>query len=89
MTLYEDTTAVEKFIPPINQVTSVTALAVVATAGAAATPLLIRIIRPAIKKLWTTLQKKFGKEIKKPSRAEIMADEYREKKGLPPLKKKK
>ena len=89
VTLYEDTTAVEKFIPPINQVTSVTALAVVATAGAAATPLLIRIIRPAIKKLWTTLQKKFGKEIKKPSRAEIMADEYRAKKGLPPIKKKK
>ena len=56
-TLYEPTTVVEKYVPPINQVTSVTALAVVATAGAAATPLLIRIIRPAIKKLWTTVQK--------------------------------
>ena len=89
VTLYEDTSPVEKYIPPVNQVTSVTALAVVATAGAAATPLLIRIIRPAIKKLWTTLQKKFGKEVKKPSRAEIMADEYRAKKGLPPIKKKK
>ena len=89
VTLYEDTSPVEKYVPPINQVTSVTALAVVATAGAAATPLLIRIIRPAIKKLWTTLQKKFGKEVKKPSRAEIMADEYRAKKGLPPIKKKK
>ena len=89
VTLYEDTSPVEKYIPPVNQVTSVTALAVVATAGAAATPLLIRIIRPAIKKLWTTLQKKFGKEVKKPSRAEIRADEYRAKKGLPPIKKKK
>ena len=89
VTLYEDTSPLEKYVPPVNQVTSVTALAVVATAGAAATPLLIRIIRPAIKKLWTTLQKKFGKEVKKPSRSEIMADEYRAKKGLPPIKKKK
>ena len=64
-TLYEPTTPLEKYVPPINQVTSVTAIAVVATAGAAATPLLIRIIRPVIKKIWTTLQKKIGKEKKK------------------------
>ena len=88
-TLYEPTTAIEKFLPSINQTTSVTALAVVATAGAAATPLLIRIIRPVIKKLWTTLQKKIGKNIELPTRAEIKTNEYRAKKGLPPLKKKK
>ena len=88
-TLYEPTTPIEKFLPSINQTTSVTALAVVATAGAAATPLLIRIIRPVIKKLWTTLQKKIGKKVELPTRAEIKANEYRAKKGLPPLKKKK
>ena len=88
-TLYEPTTPLEKYVPPINQVTSVTALAVVATAGAAATPLLIRIIRPVIKKLWTTLQKKIGKNVELPSRSEIKTNEYRQKKGLPPLKKKK
>ena len=91
-TLYEPTTALEKYIPPINQVTSVTALAVVATAGAAATPLLIRIIRPVIKKVWTTLQKKLGKTPYKPSRDEIKANQYRQSKGLSPLnfqKKKK
>ena len=66
-----------------------TALAVVATAGAAATPLLIRIIRPVIKKAWTSIQKKLGKNIDQLSRAEIKTNEYREKKGLPPLKKKK
>ena len=87
-TLYEPTTAVEKFLPPLNQTSTVTALAVVATAGAAATPLLIRVIRPIIKKIWTTLQKKVGKEVKKPSRAEIQANKYREKKGLPPIKRK-
>jgi len=43
----------------------VTALAVVATAGAAATPLLIRVIKPVIKKIWTTIQKKLGNKKKK------------------------
>ena len=72
----------------MNQAATVTALAVVATAGAAATPLLIRVIRPVIKKLWSTIQKKLGKNIDQPSRAEIQTNKYREKKGLPPLKKK-
>ena len=87
-TLYEPTTAVEKFLPPLNQASTVTALAVVATAGAAATPLLIRVIRPVIKKLWATIQKKIGKDVKRPSMAEVRTNKYREKKGLPPIKKK-
>jgi len=86
-TLYEPTTVLEKYLPPVNQAATVTALAVVATAGAAATPLLIRIIRPVIKKLWATIQKKIGKTVELPTRAEIQANKYREKKGLPPLKK--
>ena len=87
-TLYEPTTVLEKYLPPVNQAATVTALAVVATAGAAATPLLIRIIRPVVKKLWATIQKKVGKNVSKPSRLENMSNKYREKKGLPPLKRK-
>jgi len=87
-TLYEPTTPIEKFLPPLNQTSTVTALAVVATAGAAATPLLIRIIRPVVKKIWAKIQKKIGKEVKRPSLSEIKTNEYRAKKGLPPLKKK-
>jgi len=87
-TLYEPTTAVEKFLPPVNQAATVTALAVVATAGAAATPLLIRVIRPVIKKIWTTIQKKLGKEVRQLSKSEIETNKYREKKGLPPIKRK-
>jgi len=87
-TLYEPTTIVEKFLPPVNQAATVTALAVVATAGAAATPLLIRIIKPVIKKLWTTIQKKAGKQVKQLTRTEIETNKYREKKGLPPIKRK-
>ncbi len=84
-TLYEPTTIVEKFLPPVNQASTVTALAVVATAGAAATPLLIRIIRPVIKKIWTTVQKKIGKTPYKPTSNEIQTNRYRQSKGLSPL----
>ena len=87
-TLYEPTTTLEKYLPQVNQAATVTALAVVDTAGAAATPLLIRIIRPVIKKLWATIQKKIGKNVELPTRAEIQTNKYREKKGLPPIKKK-
>ena len=87
-TLYEPTTIAEKFLPPPNQAATVTALAVVATAGAAATPLLIRVIRPVIKKLWTTIQKKLGKDVRQLSKSEIETNKYREKKGLPPIKRK-
>ena len=87
-TLYEPTSIIEKYLPPINQASTVTALAVVATAGAAATPLLIRIIRPVVKKIWATIQKKLGKEVKRPTLSEVRTNKYREKKGLPPIKKK-
>jgi len=87
-TLYEPTTPVEKFLPSINQTTTTVAIAVVATAGAAATPLLLRVFKPVITKIWKTIQKKLGKKVELPTRAEIQTNKYREKKGLPPLKKK-
>ena len=88
VTLYEDTTAIEKFIPSVNQATNTLAIAVIATAGATATPIILRIVRPILKKLWDTIQKKLGRKVETPTRAEIKANEYRQKKGLPPLKKK-
>ena len=89
VTLYEPTTAVEKFLPSTNQATTTLAVAVIATAGAAATPLILRVVKPILKKLWDTIQKKMGKKVETPTRAEIQANKYRAKKGLPPLKKKK
>ena len=81
VTLYEDTTTVEKFLPSVNQTTTTVAIAVVATAGAAATPLLIRVIKPIIKKLWTTLQKKLSKKKKKEEQTpEQIAKKYKMKK---------
>ena len=84
--LYEDTTVVEKFLPTANQVSTTASIAVVATAAAAATPLLLKVIKPIIKKLTTAIKKKLGKKLDKPTRSEIIANEYRAKKGLPPYK---
>ena len=81
-TLYEPTTSLEKFLPSVNQTTTTVAIAVVATAGAAATPLLIRVIKPIIKKLWTTLQKKLGKGKKK---EELTSDKILKKNGMKKL----
>ena len=88
VTLYEDTTAVEKFLPSVNQATNTLAIAVIATAGATAPPIILRIVRHILKKLWDTIQKKLGRKVETPTRAEIKTNEYRQKKGLPPLKKK-
>jgi len=85
VTLYEPTTAADKYLPAPNQVTTTVAIAVVATAGAAATPLLLRAIKPVIKKLTTAVQKKFGKH-RELSRSEIRTNQYRQSKGLDPLK---
>ena len=88
ITLYEPTTAAEKFLPSANQASTTLAVAVIATAGAAATPLILRIVKPIIKKITDTIKKKLGKKISRPSLSEIKTNKYREKKGLPPIKKK-
>ena len=79
--LYESTTAVEKFLPSTNQVSTTAAIAVVATASAAATPLLLRVIKPIIKKTVDTIKKKLGKGKKKEEQTpEQIAKKYKMKK---------
>ena len=88
ITLYEPTSAAEKFLPSANQASTTLAVAVIATAGAAATPLILRIVKPIIKKITDTVKKKLGKDVKRPSISDKKTDEYRAKKGLPPVKRK-
>ena len=79
--LYESTTAVEKYLPSTNQVSTTAAIAVVATASAAATPLLLRVIKPIIKKTVDTIKKKLGKGKKKEEQTpEKIAKKYKMKK---------
>ena len=84
----QPTTRVEDYLPSTTEISTTTSLAVIATGAAAATPLLLRVVKPVIQKLWKTIQKKLGKKITKPTRQDILTDEYRKKKGLSPLKKK-
>jgi len=79
--LYESTTVVEKYLPSTNQVSTTAAIAVVATASAAATPLLLRVIKPIIKKTVDTIKKKLGKGKKKEEQTpEQIAKKYKMKK---------
>ena len=79
--LYESTTVVEKYLPSTNQVSTTAAIAVVATASAAATPLLLRVIKPIIKKTVDTIKKKLGKGKKKVEQTpEQIAKKYKMKK---------
>ena len=79
--LYESTTAAEKYLPSTNQVSTTAAIAVVATASAAATPLLLRVIKPIIKKATDTIRKKLGKGKKKEEQTpEQIAKKYKMKK---------
>ena len=79
--LYESTTTIEKYLPSTNQVSTTAAIAVVATASAAATPLLLRVIKPIIKKTVDTVKKKLGKGKKKEEQTpEQIAKKYKMKK---------
>ena len=81
-------TWVEEYLPSPAEVSTTTSIAVLATTTAAATPLILRVVKPVIQRIWKTIQKKLGKKITKPTRQDILTDEYRKKKGLSPLKKK-
>ena len=79
--LYEPTTPTEKYLPSTNQVSTTAAIAIVATASAAATPLLLRVVKPIIKKTVDTVKKKLGKGKKKEEQTpEQIAKKYKMKK---------
>jgi hypothetical protein len=92
-TIWEPVPAVEQFLPSMGIVTTTATIATVATASALfAKPLadlLLKAVKPAIKKAMTKIQKLLGKkEERRPNLQERQTEKYREKKGLPPLKKK-
>ena len=79
-------TWVEEYLPSPSEVSTTTAIAVIATGAAAATPLILRVVKPIIKQLAKKIQRAFGKEPPRLSRSEIATNRYREKKGLFPFK---
>ena len=75
-----------KAVPSVAQVTTTASIAVVATAAAAATPLLLKVVKPIVKQIIKRVQKLLGKKPRRLSQAEIIANKYRQKRELPPLK---
>ncbi len=88
VTLYEDIGAVEAFLPTPQVVTTTAVIATVATGSALlAKPLadlLLRVVKPAVKKAIGTIQSKLGKTPYSPTQSELRTNRYREKKGLLP-----
>ena len=78
-----------KAIPSAGQFTTTAAVAVIATAAATATPLLLKVVKPIVKQIIKRVKKALGKEPPKLSQNEIQANKFREKRGLPPLKQPK
>ena len=82
----QSTTWVEEYLPSPAEVSTTTAIAVIATGAAAATPLILRIVKPIVKQIAKKIRRAFGKEPPRLSRSEIATNKYREKKGLFPFK---
>ena len=89
--LYEDIGVVEQYLPSAQIATTTAVIASVAASSALlAKPLadlLLRVVKPVVKKVIGKVNAILGKTTYRPSQSEIQADEYRKKKGLPPLKK--
>ena len=86
VTLYENIGTTEQFLPAPQVVTTTATIAIVATSSALlAKPLadlLLKVVKPAIKKAMGAIQKKLGKTPYRPTQSEIRTNEYRVKKGL-------
>jgi len=80
-------------IPTAGAITATASIAVVATSSAIfAKPLadlLLRVVKPVVKKVLTKVQTLMGKKPRRLSRQEVIANQYREKRGLPVLKEPK
>ena len=91
-TVWEPVPTVQQFLPSIGTVSTTATIATVATASALfAKPLadlLLKVVKPVVKKAIAKVQKMLGKNPRKPTLTEKMTDRYREKKGLLPMKRK-
>ena len=92
-TIWEPVPVVEQYLPSVATVSTTATIATVATASALfAKPLadlLLKVVKPVVKKAIAKVQKMLGKNPRRPTLMEKRTDQYREKKGLLPMKRKK
>jgi len=90
-TVWEPIPFVDQYLPSPAIITTTATIAAVATGSALlAKPLadlLLKVVKPVVKKAIGKIQTLLGKKPHRPTRAEIQADRYREKRGLLPVKK--
>ncbi len=96
VTIWEDIPVVDRYLPSPAVVTTTASIAAVATTSALlAKPLadlLLRVVKPAVKKVLTKVQTMLGKSPHRSNLSEQRTNRYREKKGMNPInfgKKKK
>ena len=76
-------------IPTVPQVVKTGTITLVATTAALSTPVLLKLVKPVIQRVVKQIKKILGKKVERPNLSERRTIAYREKRGLPPLKKKK
>ena len=90
-TIWEPVPVIEQYLPSVATISTTATIATVATASALfAKPLadlLLKVVKPVVKKAIAKVQKMLGKNPRRPSLSEMRTDQYREKKGLLPMKK--
>ena len=76
----------EQYLPSVPVVSTTATIALVATSSALlAKPLadlLLKVVKPVVKKVITSVKKKFGHHEKRPSRSELLTKKYRQQKNL-------
>jgi len=91
-TIWEPVPQIEQYLPSVATISTTATIATVATASALfAKPLadlLLKVVKPVVKKAIAKVQKILGKNPRRPTLQEMRTDQYREKKGLLPMKKK-
>ena len=89
-TIWEPVPVIEQYLPSVATVSTTATIAAVATTSALlAKPLadlLLKVVKPIVKKTIAKVQKILGKNPYRPTLSEIQTNQYREKKGLLPLK---
>ncbi len=90
-TIWEPVTVIDQYLPTVGTITTTATIgAVAATSALLAKPLadlLLKVLKPITKKIVGKVNQMLGRQTRRPSRSEVLADQYRLKKGLLPLKK--
>ncbi len=85
--IWGPTTVADKYLPSPSVAATTFGITIVATSAATLTPWATKLLKPLFKQVITRVKKLLGKKPAKLTRSEIIANRYRQKKDLPPLKK--